>query len=215
MGAPFFQAIDNITAASNGTQMQEASFFCFEGSSWVILGMDTGITDDQVSMVGKDIPFLLNQTSWAVDKIKKAKAAGKRVFFSSHHQFFTQNSIIGVVNGSDPALNPTLQSELEDVLADIDVWFWGHEHNYQPFTPYAGLARGRLLGSSGITSITSMNMSNPNPSLTPPEGETSPPVYLSGSPTSMPVASFATYYQKQFAIMTMTGLNATIDYYTM
>ena len=217
MGAPFFAAIDNITAASNGTQNQEASFFSLEGSNWVLLGMDTGLSDSNVNLVDVEMPYLgPNQASWAIDKIQKAKAGGKRVIFSTHHQFFTQCSVTGQnADGSYPAVNPLLASELSEVIPNIDIWFWGHEHSLEVYPSYAGLQRGRMLGSSAVTTITSQTPSNPNPSLVIPPGETVLPSPLPGSPTSMPLASFSWYYQKQFAIMTLQGDKATVDYYSV
>lgn len=216
-GAPFFEAIDNITAAAQGSQKQEASYFSLEGNHWVLIAMDTGVHDTNSFNESTDMTFLgPDQTAWAIDKIQNAKAAGKRVIFATHHQFFSQCEEVGIdPNGSYPAVNPKLYSELSSVIADMDIWFWGHEHSFEVFAPYSGLERGRMIGSAAITTPTMVTPSFPNPNLVPAAGESTLPHPLPGSPTEMPTASFAMYLQKQFAIMTLEGLSAIVDYYSV
>ncbi len=97
------------------------------------------------------MPYLdANQLEWALDKVTRAKAAGKRIIMASHHQFFTAAETVGDINGTSPAVNVKLRAQLQHVLASVDVWFWGHEHTFEAFQPYAGLQRGRMLGNSAV-----------------------------------------------------------------
>ena len=52
-----------------------------------------------------------------------------------------------------------------DVLPQIDLWLWGHEHNQLVYAPYAGLQRGRCLGASAIPVAASEDLTRPNPEL--------------------------------------------------
>ncbi len=105
------------------------------------------------------MPYLLpNQLQWALDKLKKAKAANKRIILASHHQLFTAASTVGELNGTNPAVNVRLYGQVAPYIRRVAAWFWGHEHSIQAFAPYAGLQRGRLLGNSGVPVLGSSNV---------------------------------------------------------
>lgn len=69
----------------------------------------------------------------------------------SHYQLFTASGNIGRTEDNRPlALNPELYEAFSPYLSNIDLWLWGHEHNLIAFEPYAGLRRGRCIGSGAI-----------------------------------------------------------------
>ncbi len=50
-------------------------------------------------------------------------------------------------------------SQLGEIVADVDVWYWGHEHSLQFFLPYMGLRRGRLIGNGSVPTLLSQTVS--------------------------------------------------------
>ena len=38
---------------------------------------------------------------------------------------------VGTVNNSQTAVNMIIYQQLNDIIPDIDIWFWGHEHSAQ------------------------------------------------------------------------------------
>lgn len=62
---------------------------------------------------GASIPWIEDtEAEWHRDKIRKAKAAGKKVMMMSHHQLFTQCCTVGKKDGKDQALNHNLHRQV-------------------------------------------------------------------------------------------------------
>jgi len=150
-GAGFYDTLDrlNVPPLAPAGQLQTNSFFCLRSSGWQILGMDTGLHDDDVFDVATSMTYLeATELAWHKDKI--GTAGGRRTVLLSHHQLFSAFSAIGPEDNGDRSMNALLQSQLGDVLDQVDAWFWGHEHNLEIYAPYGGLARGRCIGHSAI-----------------------------------------------------------------
>ncbi|MFL6260262.1 MAG: metallophosphoesterase family protein [Thermoanaerobaculia bacterium] len=150
-GDPFYAMIDKLNQpplAPPG-QLQTHSFFNLRSSGWQILGMDTGLHDDDVFDVATDLTYL-EDTEVAWHKHQIASAGGRRTILLSHHQLFSAFSAIGPESNGDRSMNTLLHSQFGDVLGQVEAWLWGHEHNLEIYAPYAGLKRGRCIGHSAV-----------------------------------------------------------------
>jgi 3',5'-cyclic AMP phosphodiesterase CpdA len=150
-GDPFYAMIDKLNQpplAPPG-QLQTHSFFNLRSSGWQILGMDTGLHDDDVFDVATDLTYL-EDTELAWHKHQIASAGGRRTILLSHHQLFSAFSAIGPESNGDRSMNNLLHSQFADVLDQVEAWLWGHEHNLEIYAPYAGLKRGRCIGHSAV-----------------------------------------------------------------
>jgi calcineurin-like phosphoesterase family protein len=150
-GKGFYDTLDqtNVPPLAQPGQLQTNSFFCLRSSGWQLLGMDTGLHDDDVFDVATSMTYLEDsELAWHKDKI--ATAGGRRTVLLSHHQLFSAFSPIGPEDNGDRSMNTLLHSQFGDVLGQVDAWFWGHEHNLEIYGPYAGLAKGRCIGCSAV-----------------------------------------------------------------
>jgi calcineurin-like phosphoesterase family protein len=150
-GDPFYAMIGQLNQpplAPPG-QIQTNSFFSLRSSGWQILGMDTGLHDNDVFDVGTDLTYL-EDTELAWHKSQIATAGGRRTILLSHHQLFSAFSPIGPQDNGDRSMNTLLHSQFGDVLDQVEAWLWGHEHNLEIYAPYMGLKRGRCIGCSAV-----------------------------------------------------------------
>jgi hypothetical protein len=119
----------------------------------------------------------------------------------SHHQLFSAYDGTG-----QGAVNNLLRSQFQDALADVELWFWGHEHDLSIYAPYAGLQRGRCVGCSAIPVFVAPNhytQKFPVP-LVPGPDDPGRPVMLGDN---------GTVYNRANAIMELNGPGATVSYY--
>lgn len=150
-GGGYYDTLDktNVPPLAQPGQLQTNSFFCLRSSGWQILGLDTGLHDDDVFDVSTSMTYLEDsELAWHKQKI--ATAGGRRTILLSHHQLFSAFSAIGPEDNGDRSMNTLLHSQFADVLGQVDAWFWGHEHNLEIYGPYAGLAKGRCIGCSAV-----------------------------------------------------------------
>jgi hypothetical protein len=139
----------NVPPLAPPGQMQTHSFLGLRSSGWQILGMDTGLHDDDVFDVATSVTYL-EDTELAWHKNQIATAGGRRTILLSHHQLFSAFSAIGPESNGDRSLNGLLHSQFADILGQVDAWLWGHEHNLEIYGPYAGLQRGRCIGCAAV-----------------------------------------------------------------
>ena len=129
---------------------QPASYFCLRNKHWQILGVgappQVGKPTDAISA----IPSVeAKEVQWHQHKLSGAD--GRKSVMLSHYQLFTASGNIGRTEDNRPlALNPVLYEAFKSHVSDIDLWLWGHEHNMVAFEPYAGLSKGRCIGSGAI-----------------------------------------------------------------
>lgn len=129
---------------------QPASYFCLRNKHWQILGIgappEVGKPTDAINAIPTIEP---KEVAWHKHKLDTAD--GRKSIMLSHYQLFTTSGNIGRTSDNRPlALNPVLYDAFSSHLPDIDLWLWGHEHNLVAFEPYAGLSRGRCIGSGAI-----------------------------------------------------------------
>jgi calcineurin-like phosphoesterase family protein len=188
---------------------QPASYFCLQNKSWQLLAMDTGYHDRNPGRRRANITEL-EETEVAYHLDKARRFGGERgTILLSHHQLFSSVGI-GRSEGGDPlAVNPKLHAALASILGDVAWWFWGHEHNLSIFAPYAGLERGRGIGSGAIPVLVEQHPYTPVKGLVLPEGESGPPAPLPGTQ----LGHDGVVYNHAFAMLRLEGRRATASYY--
>lgn len=187
---------------------QPASYFCLRNKKWQVLGMDTGLHDGNPLPTGTHITRLeRSERDWHVDKIKTAN--GRKTIVTSHHQLFTIEKPLGKTpGGGDSGLNTKLYAQLREVLPQISLWLWGHEHNfiaYDPFPTGGGrnpLSRGRCLGASGVPVRNSEKVYDVDPRLK--EAPSMRPVRLSKGRDC---------YAHAYSIIDLDGPTGTAEYF--
>jgi hypothetical protein len=150
-GAAFYDLLGQLNQPplAPAGQLQTHSFFGLRSSGWQILGMDTGLHDDDVFDVNTSMTWLEDsEVAWHKHQI--ATAGGRKTILLSHHQLFSAFGAIGPDGNGDRSMNTKLQAQLGDVLGELEAWFWGHEHNLEIYAPYAGLKRGRCIGHGAV-----------------------------------------------------------------
>lgn len=202
-GTGYYWLIDQIG--------QKSSYFCLQNDDWLFLAMDTGYNDNNPLTVATNMTALVNRTgwseaSWHINKIQQAGT--RRIAAFSHHQLFSAFSSIGSLNGQAYAYNPHLFADFQAVIPKIDIWFWGHEHTLSLYDPYMGLTRGRCVGASAIPVFTNQQ------SYTTATGlATFQNLPMPGWNPSAILGNNGTEYNNAFAILTLKGPVATVNYY--
>jgi hypothetical protein len=151
-GGPYYWLLTQLnTTPALQPFRQQASYFCLRSANWQIIAMDTGLHDCNPFTVTANVTFLDPQEAiWHLDKLNNA--GGRQTLLLSHHQLFTAFGD-GIGQGQDGkplAYNPKLYAVFGPYLNNIALWLWGHEHNFEFFSPYLGLKKGRCIGASAI-----------------------------------------------------------------
>jgi hypothetical protein len=218
-GAPFYRLLGQLnTTPALLPYQQKASYFCLRSANWQILAMDTGLHDSDPFTVDSNITFLdPNEETWHVDKLNNA--GGRQTIVLSHHQLFTAFlGGIGHVPGGNPlAYNPQLYRVFGPYLGNIALWLWGHEHNFEFFSPYLGLNKGRCVGASAIPNLQAQNPYGPiqNPDL---QGQAALPTLAPGM-LELSVNKDGSYFHN-YAMLTLRGpdsafADSKIEYYEL
>ena len=114
------------------------------------------------------------EIAWHLDKLQQNE--GRKTVMLSHYQLFTASGNIGRTEENRPlAVNPVLYDAFHDSIAQIDLWLWGHEHNFIVFDPYLGLKRGRCIGSGALPVPLIWQPYKTLPNLSLPEDVAEPP----------------------------------------
>ena len=120
---------------------QKSSYFAFESSHWLLIGLDTAYIDHDIDN---------EQVAWLNLVIKEVRGANggvpKKLVLFSHQQLFSR------LDNQGPKLHRALR-HLLDAKA-ITAWYWGHEHQCVIYDahPRYGL-RGRCLGNGGVPEV--------------------------------------------------------------
>jgi hypothetical protein len=190
---------------------QKASYFCLQNADWQFVAMDTGYHDNDPLTVSTNMTELVTQGSWVeADWVlsKMQQAGGRKTVLLSHHQLFSAFGSLGSVNGLAYAYNPNLYGNFQNVLGQVTAWFWGHEHTLALFEPYMGLQKGRCVGASAVPVFTDQQSYSAATGLQTSQGLPMP-VWDAG----VVLGNNGTDYNNAFAMMTLNGQAATVDYY--
>jgi Calcineurin-like phosphoesterase len=190
---------------------QQASYFCLQNANWQFLAMDTGHNDNNPITVATNMTSLMTYGSWAEEDwlLDKINLAGQRkTVLLSHHQLFSPFGSVGSVDGQAFAYNKNLRATFQAVMSDVTLWFWGHEHTLAIFDPYMNLQRGRCVGASAVPVFTDQQSYKNASGLETYGGLPYPTWNAKGQ-----LGNNGTSYNNCFAIMTLNGASATVDYY--
>lgn len=190
---------------------QQASYFCLQNPNWQFLAMDTGHNDNNPLTVTTNMTSLTTVGSWAEEDwlLDKINLAGvRKTVLLSHHQLFSPFGSVGSINGEAYAYNPNLRATFQAVMSKIAWWFWGHEHTLAIFDPYMNLQRGRCIGASAVPVFTDQQ-SYSNASGLQTYGGAPLPTW---NPNGV-LGNNGTDYSHAFAMMTLNGASANVDYY--
>jgi hypothetical protein len=117
---------------------QESSYFAFQNSHWLLVGLDTAYVDHDLD--SRQIAWL----NLVVEDARRANAGRpKKLVLFSHQQPFSR------LDDQGEKLERALRHLLE--ARAVHAWYWGHEHQaivYDPHPRYGLL--GRCLGNGGI-----------------------------------------------------------------
>jgi len=129
---------------------QPASYFCLRNEHWQILAIGAPTEKSNPAHVLESLPAIDSQELlWHYDKLTNNH--GRKTVMLSHYQLFTASGHIASTEDKRPlAVNPVLYSAFKEYLDQIELWMWGHEHNFIVFEPYLGLKRGRCIGSGAL-----------------------------------------------------------------
>jgi hypothetical protein len=176
----------------------------------MFLAMDTGFHDNNPFNVSTNMTKLVSQDGWSEADwhMKQINSAGNRkLVVLSHHQLFSPFSSVGSVDGAPYAYNPNLYDVFKAVLPKVEWWFWGHEHTLGVFPQYMVLKRGRCVGASAVPVFHDQQSYATASGLKTLDG-TMP----SWDPNG--VLGFTDdMYNNCFAIMTLSGASAKVEYY--
>jgi len=190
---------------------QTSSYFCLQNNDWMFLAMDTGFNDRNPFNVTTNMTNLVSQdgwseASWHLNQIKNA--GDRKLVLLSHHQLFSPFGSVGSVDDTPYAYNPNLYDVFGTILPKVEWWFWGHEHTLGVFEPYMGLKRGRCVGASAVPVFQDQQSYAPATGLKT-LGDIDMPTW---DPSRVLNAS-KDMYNNCFAMMTLNGASATVEYY--
>jgi hypothetical protein len=218
-GDPYYWLLTQLnTTPALQQYQQKASYFCLRSANWQILAMDTGLHDCDPFTVAGNITFLDPQeAAWHKDKL--TNAGGRQTILISHHQLFTAfGAGIGQGPSGKPlAYNPKLYSVFGPFLNNVALWLWGHEHNFEFFSPYLGLKKGRCVGASAIPCLKAQDPYGliQNPDL---QGQSALPSLAAGM-LELSVTPDGTYFHN-YALLRLRSPNSQfqdskIEYYEL
>jgi hypothetical protein len=187
---------------------QPASYFCLRNDYWQFLAMDTGLNDDNPFTSHFKVTYLdPAEVDWHLDKFKNV---GKRkTVLLSHHQLFSDLGVGKDEQGRKVAFNPHLYKAFHNVLDQVELWLWGHEHNLVVFDQYINLRRGRCIGAGAFPVMAREYPYQTQADLNL-QGLNAPPTI--NNQVMLNVNSDG-FYNHVYVIMTLEGANARVDYY--
>jgi 3',5'-cyclic AMP phosphodiesterase CpdA len=187
-GQPYYKMIEQLG--------QDASFFCLRNQYWQFIGLDTGYYDH--SVVGPCTHLAPGQPEWLADKM--VNNGKRKTLLLSHHQLFSNSETFDPMNGTPASsTNPLLMAEVGNVLSRVNLWLWGHQHQ---FVAYADpRVKARCIGHGaypvGISEI----------------GQVSPTIPLDA--TIVPQQHGGDFWDQGYALIQLNGPSATVTYYAI
>ncbi len=191
-GCGYYHLVDQLE--------QGASYFCLRNDDWQFLAMDTGLHDANPAWCGAAATYLENtELVWHKDKMDSA--GRRRTVLVSHHPLFTAYE-----NIEGAAVNLRLYSQVNIFFNSVDLWLWGHEHNFVVYEPYMGVARARCLGHAAFPVSVDERPTQPAFAQVPVRTRDA-----NGKDITLGVT--AGLVNHGFAIMDLDGPSAAIAYY--
>lgn len=188
---------------------QPASYFCLRNEHWQILAIGAPTENDNPTDILESVPPIdSHELLWHYHKINNNQ--GRKTVMLSHYQLFTASGNIARSQDKRPlAINPVLYSAFKEYLDQIDLWLWGHEHNFIVFEPYLELKRGRCIGSGALPVPLLWQPYRTLPDLVWPD-------YIGGPPRMNLHARLGhdgDHYHHGYGILTLNGSQGEMNYY--
>jgi hypothetical protein len=181
-GAPYYTTIDMLG--------QPASYFCLRNANWQFIAMDTSLHDCDPSHVNDATWVEPQEVTWLEDKVRNG--GGRKSVLLSHHQLFTAFEQIG-----GQAINQNILPALENILPDLTLWLWGHEHNQVIYQRYLNVL-ARCIGHGAFP------VSDLPPYPSPNAGVPLEDVHLDLDPNN--------FYRHGYVLMKLNGPAADLSY---
>lgn len=188
---------------------QPASYFCLRNSHWQILAIGAPPEIGSPLSAQAAAPDIdPKEADWQRHKIESAD--GRKTVMLSHYQLFTASGNIARSPDNRPlAVNPVFMDAFGNHLGDIDIWLWGHEHNLALFEPYAGLERGRCIGSGSMPVALMWEPYKTLENLALPAGFTEPPIMSEAGR----LGHDGDHYHHAFCVLDIEGPSGAMTYF--
>lgn len=181
-GQPYYTVIDMLG--------QPASYFCLRNDDWQFVAMDTSLHDCDPLTVD-DATFVDPlEIVWMKDKVQNS--GGRKTVLLSHHQLFSAFETIG-----GQAVNQNLLPQVQDILPELTLWLWGHEHNQVIYQDYLNVL-ARCIGHGAFP------VSSTPPYPAPNAGVPLENINLDLDPMN--------FYRHGYVLMKLDGPNADVSY---
>ena len=181
-GQPYYTTIDMLG--------QPASYFCLRNANWQFVAMDTSLHDNDPLQVSDATWVDPDEITWMKDKI--CNAGGRKSVLLSHHQLFSAFEQIG-----GQAVNQKILPQVQDILPDLTLWLWGHEHNQVIYQRYLKVL-ARCIGHGAFP------VSSTPPYPAPNEGVPLENINLDLDPNN--------FYRHGYVLMKLSGASADLSY---
>lgn len=220
-GKGFFSIVDDLR--ENGRTLQEASYFSLNTDHFQLLSMDTGRHDRDCTTIGtKQTVLEESEVEWLQHAVRNQKH--KKTVLLSHHQLFTSTDYVGQApDGKYYPVNVSLYRQVESILQHVPVWIWGHDHNFIVYEPYRTCkggprVNGRCIGAGSVPVYINQNVYDekddyeltkdwPRPAMTK---------HRLGVSQGVGQGIFGGgRYNVCYAVVTIDGPDATIDYFEL
>jgi Calcineurin-like phosphoesterase len=125
---------------------QRTSYFCLHNAHWRIVALDTGYhtTRGPGLLFGDDTRLHDAILQWLETVVFANPSDRRPVILLSHHQWFS---------AFDTREYAAVGQALIPYLPHVALWFWGHEHRFVGYAPYAPAGapiRARCIGHGGM-----------------------------------------------------------------
>ncbi len=127
---------------------QRTSYFCLENANWRLVAVDTGYYARTFPFLELILKWLIRlpraNRRWLKEVVFADPADHRPVILLSHHQWFS------AFDSEYRRVGANLAPYLDRVL----LWFWGHEHRFAAYGPFAldgaPAVRARCIGHGGM-----------------------------------------------------------------
>jgi len=201
--AYFDRMLPALGLNSNGKPArQKASYFCLQNDYWRIVALDTGYNSIGWPLIEyvlqPDCALRPELIHWLRNVVQLQDDDTRGIVVLSHHEYYSAYD----------HWYPKPAKQLAQFISRPVLWFWGHEHTLAIYDPYMDLQRGRCVGASAVPVFKDQQSYSDAGGLQTYGGLP----YPTWNPKGV-LATNQDDYNHCFALMTLTGASANVDYY--
>ena len=153
------------------------------------------------------------ELDWHIQRTSQAKVKGRRIVYLTHSSPVSLWNQLGYVNGMSACINPTLFSQFENTIDDVDAWFFSQEKSFNLMGPYIYndhvIVRPRLIGNSSSVYKTE------NLSDMPGDFDVSMEIVPLPQPLGVYPSRYLTMLNTCFVIIKINSKRIKINYYEL